>query len=315
MKNCSSASNKIALVILAGPTAVGKTATAIALAQAIDGEIISADSMQIYQMMAIGSAKPTDEECAAVRHHLIDYVDPLDNYSVAQYYKAAKMAIDDVVSRGKQPIISGGTGLYIHSLIYDFNFTQVAPNAQLRHQLEDYYKTHGHEALYERLKQSDPAAAERIHPNNVKRVMRALEVCAAARNVDDFSSAARRNPNFDIDLFVLTRPRAQLYQRIEQRVDKMLASGQVDEVKQLIDYGLTDAHQAMKGIGYKEIYQHLQGQIDYCTMVDLLKRNTRRYAKRQLTWLRRYDFAHWIDLSIRKNSTSVVKYIVDVLMH
>ncbi len=309
MKNCSNAFNKARLIIVAGPTAVGKTATAIELAQRLDGEIVSADSMQIYRHMKIGTAQPTAAERRAAVHHLIDFVDPQQGYSVAQYAKAARRVIDDIVERGKQPIVNGGTGLYLHSLIYDLDFSKVARNDDLRRRLEDVLARSGSAALHAMLAERDAAAAAQIHPNNGKRLLRALEIALSDGKLGRFSDRQPRNDDNTVNLFVLTRPRQQLYQRIDQRVDLMLAAGLVDEVKQLMTSGLSDADQAMKGIGYKEVYLYLNGKIGYADMVDLLKRNSRRYAKRQLTWLRRYPFAIWLDLSNRNWADSVVKYI------
>ncbi len=314
MKNYSNeSSDKTPLIIVAGPTAVGKTATVIELANALNGEIVSADSMQIYRAMPIGTAQPTAAERQAAIHHLVDFVDPADSYSVAQYAKQARAAIADIIRRGRRPIVSGGTGLYIHSLIYDLDFCKVERNLTIRRQLSELLATRGSAALHEMLKQRDSAAAARIHPNNGQRLMRALEIVLAEGNIGQFAAEQPRNSLYDVKLFVLTRPRQLLYERINKRVDLMLQNGLVDEVQALLQRGLSDANQAMKGIGYKEVYKFLNKQIDYAEMVNLLKRNSRRYAKRQLTWFRRYHFADWIDLSGRNQSAFVVKYIKGVI--
>ncbi len=310
MKSClSESNNQIPLIIIAGPTAVGKTAAAIELAQALNGEIVSADSMQIYRSMAIGTALPTSSERAAAVHHLIDFVDPTNNYSVAQYAEQARAVIADIVERGKQPIVSGGTGLYIHSLIYDLDFSKVTRNKAIREHLSEQLAQNGSAALHAQLTAYDSAAAARIHPNNSQRVMRALEIVLAEGRVGHFAAERPFNSLYNCKLFVLTRQRQQLYERINKRVDIMLQAGLVDEVKALVARGLSDANQAMKGIGYKEVYQYLNQQISYQAMVDLLKRNSRRYAKRQLTWFKRYKFADWIDITGRNQSAFVVKYI------
>ncbi len=312
LKNYSNAySNKPNLIFIAGATAVGKTETAIKLAEALNGEIISADSMQIYRAMTIGTAKPTAEERATVPHHLIDFIEPSARYSVAQYAKDARRCIYDILGRGKQPIIAGGTGLYMHSLIYDLDFSSAKHDDALRAELEAILQNKGADHLCAMLAERAPEAAKRIHPNNSKRVIRALEIVLSDKAINSFKTTPQFSSDYTVDFFVLNRDRAELYDRINRRVDIMLDSGLVDEVKQLITSGLNNQHQAMQGIGYKEVYAYLIDKTNYQEMVDQLKQNSRRYAKRQLTWFKRYDFANWIDLSIRKNNKSVIEYIID----
>ncbi len=311
LKNYSNAYNKPNIIIIAGPTAVGKTETAIELAKVLNGEIISADSMQIYRDMTIGTAKPTAQEQAMVPHHLVDFVDPRDTYSVAHYAKDARHCIADIFARGKRPIIAGGTGLYMHSLIYNLDFSNAKRDDVVRDKLNNILQSEGKTALHAMLKARDAAAANRIHPNNSKRVMRALEILLSDKTINPFEITEKTASDFNTNLFILSRARAELYDRINRRVDIMLANGLVDEVKQLIKCGLTDDNQSMRGIGYKEVYQYLIDEIDYDQMVALLKRNSRRYAKRQLTWFKRYNFANWIDLSIHKRNENVIEYIID----
>lgn len=288
---------------------MGKTETAIALARVLNGEIISADSMQIYRHMSIGTAKPTAQEQAMVAHHLIDFVEPQDSYSVAQYTKDARRCIADIISRGKQPIVTGGTGLYLHSLMYDMDFADTKRDDAIRNQLTAILQNNGAITLHAMLTERDQAAAQRIHPNNSKRVMRALEILMSEKTVNSFQATQNLTSDFTTKLFVLNRDREQLYDRINRRVDIMLQSKLVEEVRNLIKIGLTCDNQSMRGIGYKEVYQFLTHQIDYEQMVELLKRNSRRYAKRQLTWFKRYNFAKWINLSVRKNNKYVIEYI------
>ncbi len=313
LKNYSNAYNKRPnLIFIAGATAVGKTETAIKLAETLNGEIISADSMQIYRDMSIGTAKPTAAELAVVPHHLVDFVDPHKRYSVAQYAKDAKHCIADILCRGKQPIIAGGTGLYMHSLIYDLDFSKTTRDDDLRAELNDILQRKGAAILHAMLAERDPAAAEQIHPNNSKRVIRALEIVLSSdKTVNPFKTTPQFTNDYTVHFFVLNRDRAELYDRINKRVDIMLSAGLVDEVKQLVASGLTDQHQAMQGIGYKEVYDYLYNNTSYQDMIIQLKQNSRRYAKRQLTWFKRYEFANWIDLSIRKNDKSVIEYIID----
>ncbi len=309
MKNCLNASNKPPILIVAGPTAVGKTETTIRLANALDAEIISADSMQIYRDMNIGTAKPTAEELRRAPHHLVDFVSPFEPYSVAQYAAAARDCISDIEARGKRVIVTGGTGLYVHSLLYKMAFSEVEANPEIRRELANILEREGAHQLHALLKERDPAAAERIHPNNTRKVQRALEILLAKGSVDQFKTDPLPETAYRAELFILNRDRAELYDRINRRVDIMLASGLIEEVQKLLESGLTAEHQAMQGIGYKEVIRHIAGELSEEALRAALKQNTRRYAKRQLTWFRRYQSAQWIDLSIRKNVDSVVEYI------
>lgn len=277
------------LVVLTGPTAVGKTALSIKLAKTLNGEIISADSMQVYRGMDIGSAKVTREEMDGVPHHLIDVLDPEDAFNVVTFQAMAKDAIEEIYSRGRIPILAGGTGFYIQAVLNDIDFTQDAGPDDLRAKLEDEAKRLGSHVLYKRLQQVDPEGARAIHPNNVKRVIRALEYYAeTGQKISDHNEAQRKKESpYRFAYFVLTMDRAALYQRIEKRIDIMLDQGLVDEVKRLRAAGCHRGMVSMQGLGYKEILDYLEGSCTLEEAVYTLKRDTRHFAKRQLTWFRR----------------------------
>lgn len=300
------------ILILAGPTAVGKTEYSLELAKILDGEIVSADSMQLYKYMDIGSAKPSKEEMKEVVHHMVDEIDPRDEFSVFMYKEMAKKAIEDVFSRGKTPIISGGTGLYVNSLIYEMDFSAMPDNKDYRKYLESIAETKGNDVLHEMLRSKDPEAAERIHPNNVKKVVRALEMLENGQDrVREFSEAFVKTDDYKYCLIGLCRNREELYDRINKRVDVLFDMGLLKEIDSLNKMGLTEEHISMKGIGYKEIFGFINGEYDLDEAVCLIKRNTRHYAKRQMTWFRRYEDIHWIDLSTKSKEEaieSILKY-------
>ena len=286
------------ILVIAGPTAVGKTEYSIRIAKALNGEIISADSMQLYRFMDIGSAKPTAEERAAVPHHLVDEVDPRFPWSAAEYQKLAKKYISEVLQRGNLPVISGGTGLYVNSLLYDMDFSILPRQKGFREELEQEASLLGPERVHQRLRELDPAAAERIHPHNIKKVIRAIEVCeSSGKEFPDFASKLHETNDYSPVLIGLTRDREELYSRIEARVDQLLDAGLIDEVSGLLKMGLTCSDISMKGIGYKEVIGFLNGEYDKEEAIRLIKLNTRHYAKRQLTWFRRYPDMRWFDLS------------------
>lgn len=286
------------IVVIAGPTAVGKTSFAIRVSELFNGEIVSCDSMQLYRFMDIGSAKPTPDEQQRARHHLIDMIDPRDEFSVAQYQKLAKDAIKDILLRGKLPVISGGTGLYLNSLLYDMDFSPLSGDREYRQKLEAEAETKGSAYLHEMLKMQDPDAAEQIHPNNTKKIIRALERLKDGEGrIRRFTDVTNETKDYEPLLIGLTRDRALLYDRINRRVDQLVQQGLVDEVGRLMDMGLTKDDISMKGIGYKEIMEYLEGSIPFDDAVDNVKKNTRHYAKKQLTWFRRYDKMKWYDIS------------------
>ncbi len=287
------------LVILTGPTAVGKTSLSIQLAKAVNGEIISADSMQVYKGMDIGTAKITKEEMAGVKHHLIDCLDPTEDFHVVKFKELALDAMEDIYSRGKLPIICGGTGFYIQALLYDIQFTENAVDYEYRKSLEDIANTRGVEVLHAMLNEIDPASAANIPAANVKRVIRAMEYFQ--QTGQQFSIHNEREKNrtspYNFSYFVLNDNRDLLYERIDKRVDKMIADGLIDEVKSLIDLGVKKGMTAFDGIGYKEILIALENNLSIEDAISDIKQNSRHYAKRQLTWFRREKEVTWLDKS------------------
>ncbi|MCR5481871.1 MAG: tRNA (adenosine(37)-N6)-dimethylallyltransferase MiaA [Clostridia bacterium] len=300
------------VLIIAGPTAVGKTKYAIEAARRFDGEIVSADSMQLYKFMDIGSAKPTKEERLLAKHHLVDEIDPREPFSVAEYQKRAKAAIKDILSRHKLPIVCGGTGLYLNSLIYDMNFSAPpsSESAAFRKELEDFAKREGNEALHRKLREKDEKAAERIHPNNVKKVIRALESAALGKKIANFSDSFVLTKEFDPILVLLDRNRDELYERINLRTGILFEKGLCDEVRSLLEMGLVKENISMKGIGYKEVIDYLEGKYDLKEAKRLVRQNTRRYAKRQLTWFRRYEDMHRIDISAYEHDEEAIEEMI-----
>lgn len=277
------------LVILTGPTAVGKTDLSISLAKKIGGEIVSADSMQVYRHMDIGSAKITQEQMGGVTHHLIDILEPTDEFNVVLFQQLAKKAMNGIYERGHIPIVTGGTGFYIQALLYDIDFTDNDEDTALRRSLEEIARTQGSEALYDRLRQVDPESCEIIHANNIKRVIRAIEFYEkTGMKISEHNKIQRQNDSpYNFAYFVLNDDRQKLYDRIEDRVDEMMGLGLVEEVCRLKDMGCTADMVSMQGLGYKEILAYLDGQISLDEAVYLIKRDTRHFAKRQLTWFRR----------------------------
>lgn len=299
------------IIVIAGPTAVGKTKFAIELAKAFNGEIVSCDSMQLYKYMDIGSAKPTCEETAQIRHHLVDFADPKEEFSVAQYQKLAKEAIKDILKRNKLPVISGGTGLYLNSLIYDMDFSSAPQNPRYRKELEMLAESQGNHVLHRMLAEADSEAAASIHPNNTKKIIRALErIHQGEGKIKAFKELNRETSDYDSILIGLTRNRQELYDRINKRVDELIERGLLEEVKNLLSMGLTPQHISMKGIGYKEIMEYFLGKYDLAKAIDEVKKNTRHYAKKQLTWFRRYDKMKWYNISDFKHDEDALESIV-----
>ncbi|MBO5241262.1 MAG: tRNA (adenosine(37)-N6)-dimethylallyltransferase MiaA [Lachnospiraceae bacterium] len=284
------------LVILTGPTAVGKTKLSIELAKRIGGEIISADSMQVYKYMDIGSAKIMPQEMDGVVHHLIDVLNPTEDFDVYRFLQMAKVKMQEIYERGHIPVIVGGTGFYIQAVLYDIDFTQSQEDSDLRIQLEELAKTQGAHVLHEMLREVDPQAAEEIHENNVKRVIRAIEYFRqTGEKISEHNKEQRAKESpYNFCYFVLNDDRAKLYERIDQRVDLMLEAGLVEEVKQLQAMGCRRESTAMQGLGYKEIIDYLQGEIDLERAIYLIKRDTRHFAKRQITWFKREKEVVWV---------------------
>ena len=285
------------IIVICGPTAVGKTEYAIKTALRMNGEVVSCDSMQLYKYMDIGSAKPTADEQAQVRHHLVDQIDPSEPFSAAKYQALAKSAIEDIFAREKTPVIAGGTGLYLNALLYEMDFSAPPRKDAFREQLYQEAEEKGPLFIYEKLVKADPQAADRIHPNNVKKVIRALEAAEAGERVKDFAKDLVPTNEYSATLIGLTRDRDQLYDRINRRVDLLVEQGLLEEVKKLLAMGLTESDISMKGIGYKEIIAYYNGQYDLEEAIDLVKKNTRHYAKRQLTWFKRYKDMKWFNIS------------------
>lgn len=302
------------ILVIAGPTAVGKTEYAIRAAEELDGEIVSCDSMQIYKYMDIGSAKPTAEEQARVKHHLIDFADPREPFTVADYQKLAAKAIEDILSRGKLPVIAGGTGLYLNSILFPMDFASAPENTEYREKLKKIEQEQGAGVLHEMLRKKDSEAAERIHPNNVKKVMRALERLEEGEEyVRPFKSPSEEDFLYDAVLVGLTRDRQELYSRIDKRVDTMMEAGLENEVRSLADMGLDECFTSMKAIGYKETLEYLKGLCTYENAVDSIKKNSRHYAKRQLTWFKRYGTMEWYNLSEYLSNSKAVEVITECL--
>lgn len=285
------------LIILTGPTAVGKTKVSIGLAKAIGGEIISADSMQVYKEMDIGSAKIRPEEMEGVPHHLVDVLSPEEEFHVVKFQEMAKKAIKEIYAKGKIPILVGGTGFYIQAVLYDIDFTENDGDEAFRKELELFAKEKGAEALHERLKACDPKAAEEIHANNVKRVIRALEYFhQTGKPISEHNAVQREKQSpYHAAYFVLNDERAHLYERIDKRVDQMVEEGLLDEVKALKEKGYTRDLVSMQGLGYKEILAYLDGETSLEEAIRIIKRDTRHFAKRQITWFKRERDVIWIN--------------------
>ena len=285
------------LVVLTGPTAVGKTKASIGLAKVIGGEIISADSMQVYEYMDIGSAKIRPEEMQGVPHYLIDDLKPWDEFHVVRFQQMAKNAMEQIYANGHIPIVVGGTGFYIQALLYVIDFTGTAQDDTYRAELENLAKEKGAAYLHNMLRKVDPKSAEDIHANNVKRVIRALEYYRqTGQKMSEHNEEERRKESpYEFVYFVLNAPREQLYARIDRRVDQMIEEGLVDEVKHLKELGCTKEMVSMQGLGYKEILAYLDGEYPLEEAVRILKRDTRHFAKRQLTWFRREKDTIWMN--------------------
>lgn len=285
------------LVVLTGPTAVGKTKLSIDLAKALGGEIISADSMQVYKHMDIGSAKITEKEMDGVPHHLIDVLSPFEEFHIVRFQELAKKAVEDIYSRGRIPVFVGGTGFYIQAVTKDIDFTEGEEDKEYREELSRLAAEKGNEFLHEMLRNIDPKSAEEIHANNVKRVIRALEFYKEnGFPISQHNEEQKQNETpYNLAYFVLNAPRELLYERIDRRVDEMMENGLMEEVQKLKDMGCRRDMTSMQGLGYKEILSFLDGEVPLEEAVRILKRDTRHFAKRQLTWFRRESDVIWVD--------------------
>lgn len=309
-----SENKKKPMIILTGPTAVGKTDLSIQLAKAIKGEIISADSMQVYRHMDIGSAKVTPEEMDGVPHHLIDVLEPEEEFNVVVFQKLAKEALTGIYERGHIPIIVGGTGFYIQALLYDIDFTENDGDTAIRRELEKLAQTQGAGCLHQMLQEIDPESAAAIHQNNVKRVIRAIEFYRQTGKKISLHNEQEREKQspYQFLYYVLDTDRKTLYERIDRRVDLMMEHGLVDEVKHLADMGCTRDMVSMQGLGYKEILDYLSGEIPLEEAVYILKRDTRHFAKRQITWFKRERDVRWLELEQFQNDRKkVLEHILD----
>ena len=287
--------SKPKVIVICGPTASGKTALSIELAKKINGEIISCDSMQIYKNMNIGTAKPSKEEMQGIKHYLLDFVEPNQRYSVAEFKKDAEIAIEEILSKGKRPIVVGGTGLYVDSLIYGIEYQDIKLDENYRHQLEERAKKEGLQTLYDEAKKIDAQAMEKISPNDQKRILRVLEIYkATGKNKTEQEMESRKNGvKYDYKVFAINMDREKLYERINKRVDIMIEHGLIQEVEDLLKK-YDDFPTAMQGLGYKEVVEYLHGMTTRDEMIEKIKMETRRYAKRQITWFKKNKQTIWI---------------------
>ena len=288
--------DKPKVIVICGPTASGKTSLSIELAKQINGEIVSCDSMQIYKDMTIGTAKPTKEEMDGIKHYLLDFVSPDQRYSVAEYKKDAENAIEKIISEGKVPIVVGGTGLYLEALIYNIEYQNIEEDMEYRNKLYEIEREQGLSKLYEMASKIDSKAMEKISPNDKKRICRVLEIYhLTGKTKTELEEESRKNePKYNYKLFGITMDREKLYERINLRVDIMINQGLIDEVKNLLEK-YNNFPTAMQGLGYKEVVEYLNGLITKDEMIEKIKMETRRYAKRQLTWFRKYKNLIWIN--------------------
>ncbi len=301
------------ILILSGPTGVGKTDISIKLAKKMNGEIISADSMQIYKNMDVGSAKVLESEMQGIKHHMIDIIEPTESFTVSDFKERAMELVDDITSRGKLPIIVGGTGLYIDSLLCDYSFTEANKDETYRATLENMAKEMGKKYVHNLLKDIDIKSFENIHYNNLKRVIRALEVYKlTGKPFSEYKIEEKdKKTLYAFNYFVLTMDRDRLYERINQRVDIMFEKGLLEEVKKLNTMGLTSDMQSMKGIGYKEVLYYLDGKITIEEASNSIKQGSRNYAKRQLTWFRKNENVQWINKDDFADEDKIVDFIIE----
>lgn len=307
--------NKRPLIILTGPTAVGKTALSIGLAKAVDGEIISADSMQVYRKMNIGTAKIQQSEMQGVRHHLIDILDPGEDFNVVLFKKYALESMKDIYTRGKIPVVVGGTGFYIQALLYDINFEDNDNDMSYREELQALAAEHGNSYIHDMLAGVDPESAEKIHENNVKRVIRALEFYKkTGTKISEHNEAeSQKESPYNFEYFVLNDDRQKLYDRIDRRIDIMLEDGLLDEVRSMVDEGYSRDLVSMQGLGYKEMIDYIQERCTFDEALYTLKRDTRHFAKRQVTWFKREKQVTWVNKNEFDSEADILSFMIERL--
>lgn len=301
---------KYKVVVILGPTATGKSHCAIEIARRLNGEIISGDSMLVYKGMDIGTAKPTAEEINSVPHHMIDILPPDAEFNVVDFKAHAERLIKEISEKGKLPIIAGGTGLYIKALLEDYTFNNADSDSGLREKLEQYCIEHGKEALHDKLAALDAEAAARLHINDTRRVIRAIEAALQGEKVNQ--TTAEEMP-FDAVVFGLSMQRDILYRRINKRVDMMLAAGLEQEVRRLLQEGVSPECQSMKSIGYRQMLWYINGEMPYADAVDKLKQATRNFAKRQITWYKKMPYINWIELAENPDYVSAVETMCSII--
>ena len=295
------------VLVICGATATGKTALAVNCARVLSGEVISADSQLVYSGLNIGTAKPTYEEMGGIRHHMIDVVDPKESFSVSDYREKALPILEDIISRGKTPIICGGTGFYINSLLFNFSYGNAAADEEIRKKYQIIAERDGACAVYNILKDVDPQTAEKLHENDLKRIIRALEIYeVTGRRKSEQND--KLIPKFEYKAFAIDYPREELYSRIDRRVDEMFANGLVEEVQSLINGGIGENYQCMQAIGYKEVVSGLNSNYLHSTMSDIIKQNTRHYAKRQITFFKKLPNIVWL-----KPNKATAENIVEII--
>ena len=302
--------SKEKLVVILGPTATGKSYCGIDLARRFRGEIISGDSMLVYRQMNIGTAKPSEEELHTVPHHLVNILPPDASYSVADFQQQAAKLVHQITLRGNLPFLVGGTGLYIKALLEDYRFSSVEENPELRHRLETYAQEQGTAKLFDWLRKEDPAAAARLHPNDVRRVVRALETALSG---DSVSQERQHELKYDAEVFGLSMERCFLYERINLRVDRMIKEGLEEEVRSLLNAGIPTDCLSMKSLGYRQMAEYLKGQCDFATAVDNIKKETRHFAKRQITWYKKMPYIRWFTVNRDVNYKNIVADMADIL--
>ncbi len=303
---------KSKLVTIVGPTAIGKTRISIILAKILNGEIISADSMQVYKHMDIGTAKPSQKERQGIPHYLMDIIDPDEDFNVAIYQQLAKQAINCIIKKNKLPILVGGSGLYINSLVYPLDFTDATEDEELRERLYREVEKKGNNYLHQKLVEIDPATGEKVHPNDVKRVVRAIEIYHLTGKPMSQYKQDLQNTDipYDLAMIGLTMNRSRLYERINLRVDHMIEDGLVEEVRTLLNKGYNRELISMQGLGYKEIISYLEGECTLEEAIEIIKRDTRRFAKRQLTWFRKDRRIYWINIEDFPDEVALTEHIV-----